>query len=86
MTIDITKLIGVIGLGMQAVEKIKSAKGKEKEAAVIEVVKEQVPDALGIVGVNFNEPALQALLENYIAARVALANGIANAKALKPAA
>ena len=85
MKIDITKLVQFIGIGMSAVEKIKGAKGKDKERAVIEVVQEAVPDIEAIAGLDFvNDQALGALLQNYIAARVALANGIANAKALKP--
>lgn len=86
MKIDITKLIQIVGVAMNVAEKIKGAKGgKEKEAAVIESVQEAVPQIENIAGVDFvNDPALAALLSNYIAARVALVNGIAAAKDLKP--
>lgn len=85
MKFDITKLIQLIGVGMSVAEKIRSAKGKEKEAAVIESVQEAVPSLEGILDLDFvNDPALHGLLQDYITARVALSNGIANAKALKP--
>lgn len=84
MKIDIGQLVNVIGVAMNAVEKIKSAKGKEKEAAVIETVQQSVPQLEAITGVDFvNDPALNALIAQYVAGRVALANGIAAAKALK---
>ncbi len=85
MKMDITKIVQLIGVGMSAVQRIKDAKGKEKESAVIQSVQEAIPQVEGITGVDFvNDPALNALLANYIQARVALANGVANAKALKP--
>jgi len=87
MKLDITRLVQLIGIGMSAVQKIKDAKGKDKEKAVIELVQEKTPEIEEAVGLDFvNDAALNGLLANYIAARVALANGIANAKALKPAA
>lgn len=87
MKIDITKLIQLVGVGMNVAEKIKNAHGKEKEAAVIAGVQQSVPQIEEITGVDFvNDPALNALMQNYISARVALSNGVANAKALKPAA
>ena len=85
MKIDITKLIQLVGIGMSVAEKIRNAHGKEKETAVIEGVQSAVPDIEGVTGLDFvNDAALNGLLSNYIAARVALANGVANAKALKP--
>lgn len=88
MKIDITKLIQLVGIGMSVAEKIRGAKGgKEKEAAVISAVQESVPAVEGVTGLDFvNDPALNALLAAYIAARVDLANGIAAAKQLKPVA
>lgn len=86
MKIDITQVIRLVGVAMSAVEKIKNAHGKEKEAAVIQTVQESVPEIEAISGVDFvNDAALNGLLSAYIAARVALANGVANAKQLKPA-
>lgn len=87
MKLDITKLIQLVGVAMSVAEKVKGAKGgKEKEAAVIASVQEAVPQIENITGVDFvNDPALSVLMSNYIAARVALVNGIAAAKALKPA-
>ena len=85
MKLDIGKLISLIGVGMSVAEKIKGAKGKEKEAAVIASIQEAVPQIESLAGVDFvNDPALAVLLQNYIAARIALTNGIAAAKALKP--
>lgn len=85
MKINITKLIQVIGIGMGAVEKFKTAKGKDKEAAVIAAVQEAVPQLETDLQVDFvNNANLNKLLAEYIAARVALANGIAAAKGLKP--
>jgi hypothetical protein len=85
MKIDIGTILSLVGVGMRAVEKIKGAKGKEKETAVIESVQESIPQIESMAGVDFvNNDALNGLLADYIAARVALANGIANAKNLKP--
>ena len=85
MKINIGQLVSLVGIGMSAVEKIKGATGKEKEAAVIASIQEAVPQIESLTGIDFvNDPALATLLQNYIAARVALANGVAAAKALKP--
>lgn len=76
----------LIGLAMNAVEKIKGAKGQEKEAAVIESIQQTVSGLEGLLDVDFvNNDNLNKLAKEYIAARVALMNGISAAKALKPA-
>lgn len=85
MNFNVSQLIGIIGIAMSAVEKIRGAKGGDKEAAVIEVVQDAIPQLEGLTGVDFvNDPALADLLAQYIAARKALAKAIAAAQALKP--
>lgn len=85
MKLDILKIINLVGVAMSAVEKIKGAHGPDKQAAVIEAVNENVPVVEGILGIDFvNDPALRALLANYVDARKALENGVASVKALKP--
>ena len=84
MKLDVAKVFQVIAVGMSAVDHIKSAKGAEKQAAVIASVQEAIPTIENLVGVDFvNDAALNALLKAYIDAKVALENGIAAAKALK---
>lgn len=86
MKLDLLNVMQLVGVAMTAVEKIKGAHGADKEAAVIETVQEALPAVEGVAGVDLvNDEALNRLLANYIAARKALAEGIANAKALKPA-
>lgn len=86
MKLDFMKVFNIIGIAMTVVEKVKGAKGKEKETAVIEGINEALPDIEAAAGVDFvNNDQLRALMAQYLAARVALANGIAAAKQLKPA-
>lgn len=86
MKFDFMKIMNVIGIAMAAVQKIKGAAGKDKEAAVIETVNEVLPEVEGALGLDFvNDEALRSVLANYIAARKALAAAIAAAKQLKPA-
>lgn len=75
----------LIGTGMQIVEKMKGPKtGAEKEKAVMESIPLAVAGVEGAMDVDFvNDEALQALLQNYIVARVALMNGVENARRLK---
>lgn len=86
MKLDIGQLVGLIGVGMRVAERFKGAKtGKEKESAVIESVQKEVPAIEALSGLDFvNDENLNALLKDYIAAKVALANGVAHAKGLDP--
>lgn len=85
MKIDLMGVMQLVGIAMTAVQKIKAATGKDKEAAVIDTVQELLPSLEGVVGLDFvNDAALHDLLASYIAARKALAAGILAARALKP--
>lgn len=66
----------LIGVGMAIVEGIKGAKGAEKEAAVINGVKQSfgVAENLNPDADNIDEAALDQAIANYITARVALQN------------
>jgi hypothetical protein len=65
----------LIGIAMTAAEKIKAAKGPEKEAAVIATMHDTLPAVEGALGVDVvNDAAFDALLSAYIQSRVALAN------------
>lgn len=87
MKLDVLKVLNVISVGMAAVDKIKSAKGAEKQQAVIETVQEALPAIEDLAGIDFvNDASLNALLKAYIDAKVALENGITAAKHLKPSA
>lgn len=79
------KVPQIIGIAMLAVEKIKGAKGSEKEAAVIDTLNTAVASLESTLDLDFvNDAALHQLATDYIAAKVALMNGISAAKALKP--
>ena len=65
----------LIGFAIAAVNRIKSAHGPEKEAAVIATVKEGLPVMEGALGKDVvNDAAFEELLASYIRSRVALAN------------
>jgi hypothetical protein len=65
----------LIGIAMVAVEKIKGAKGPEKERAVIETIHESLPEVEKTLGANvIDDAAFDQLLSTYIQARVALNN------------
>ena len=82
--VDISKIIALVGFAMSAVEKIKDARGADKEQAVVDAVQEGVPAIEEAVHLDFaNDEALNRLLVNYIRARKALWNGIAETKNLR---
>lgn len=74
----------LIGFAIQTVQKIKSAKNDEKEAAVIASAKEGLPKLEAAIGDKVNDAAFDTLLANYIAARVALANFLTKAEQTPP--
>lgn len=65
----------LIGTVMTAVEAIKGAKGKQKEAAVLQTVKTGFETVELVAGKDLiNDPALDELISAYIRSRVALQN------------
>lgn len=64
----------IVGVAVNAVQKIKSAKGPEKEAAVLDTVKQAAPIISRVTPININDQELDNVLKAYIAARVALMN------------
>lgn len=75
----------IINFAMNAVEKIKGAKGQEKEKAVLDTITDGIMVGEILLDKDLvNDTAIQSLMSNYIAARVSLLNAISAAKALKP--
>lgn len=66
----------IIGVTMETVERFKGAKtGQQKEAAVLASVKTGLQASEVVTGVDWmNDPALDALVSQYISSRVALQN------------
>lgn len=91
MNVNWTKLAiaipQLIGVAMSVAEKLKGPKtGREKEIAVLEAIPDAAFGVEGALQIDFvNNPALIELMRQYMAARVALQNGITAAQHLKPA-
>lgn len=83
MRFDFFKVFALVGVAMAAVEKIKSATGPQKEAAVLAAIEEALPQVEGVLGVDFaNDAELKALFVEYIIARKALVKALAHARAV----
>lgn len=85
MKFDITKIVSLVGIAMRVAENFKGPKsGKEKEAAVIKSLNDELPNIEAGLGIDFlNDEAARKVAQDYIAARVALVNFIDNAKRLR---
>ena len=68
----------LIGIGITVAEKLKGAKGPDKEAAVIDAVRHTPEVAKMIAGRDvINDAAFDDLLKAYITARISLQNFLA---------